>query len=317
MEIQLYKVPPPPQKLRLARDNGLRRKCCNVSMSWELCFDDGRGRQQQKVGLASCCFQSANRNLQPPERWKFSSVAQSYPPNLFWLDRACPAKSLSHVRSPSSPGSHWQQPIQLSTPMTHPKSKGPRPESLCHWTCWEMTCCSFCCLRHCEERLRTAGQTRRVGRTGSYRAQLYSPWLQNGFLPKVSPLWACLLICKVGKPCPPDWELKQCTANSFLWAWEKEFREQTPPLPPNTAATIKSQENQIRVLILPISCWRRKVSGAQAPYGRPHLQAPEGGAEMKEDTLCEQAPQTVNSSSTRWEESVTLAFRDLNQTFRM
>ena len=59
----------------------------------------GRERQQQKVGPASCCFQSANRNLQPPGRWKFSSVAQSYPPNLFWLDRAGPAQSLSQVRS--------------------------------------------------------------------------------------------------------------------------------------------------------------------------------------------------------------------------
>ena len=145
---------------------------------------------------------------------------------------------------------------------------------------------------------------RRVGRTrtGSYKPSCTPHDLQNGLLPKASPLWASVFSSVKWESHTlliENWNNAQQT---FLWAWEKEFSEQTPPLPPNIAATMRSQENQIRVLILPIICWRRKVSGAQAPYGKPHLQGPEGGAEMKEDTVCEQAPQTVNSSSTRWEE---------------
>ena len=43
-----------------------------------------------------------------------------------WTELVLPKVSVMSDLPPA------QEPIQLSTPLTHPKSKGPRPESLCH-----------------------------------------------------------------------------------------------------------------------------------------------------------------------------------------
>ena len=102
MESQLYNVIPPPQNLSLAQYNGLPRKCCDISMFGELCFDDcdwQEGGSNNRLAQQVVAFkvQIGTYSLQEDERPQIPSD---------WTDLVLPKVSVMSDL-PSRPGSHF------------------------------------------------------------------------------------------------------------------------------------------------------------------------------------------------------------------